>query len=112
MREGQKLELARRLRRGMTDVERRLWRHLRQRQLGGCKFRRQVTIGPYVVDFACLEKRLVLEVDGGQHCDSRTDPIRDGYLRGRGFRVLRFWNHDVLENIEGVVWVITKTAAI
>src|SRR5262245_19812158 len=79
MREGQKLELARRLRREMTDAERRLWRQLRLRQLHGCKFRRQVAIGPYVADFACLERRIVVEVDGGQHCDSRTDPARDRY---------------------------------
>ena len=102
MREGQKQALARRLRRGMTDPERLLWRQLRQRQVGGCRFRRQAPIGPYVADFACLERGVVVEVDGGQHCDSRTDPVRDRYLQGRGFRVLRFWNHDVLGNIDGV----------
>ncbi|HEY0503377.1 MAG TPA: endonuclease domain-containing protein [Lysobacter sp.] len=107
-----KLGIARALRRDMSDSERCLWKHIRQRQVCGCKFRRQVAIGPYVVDFACLEKRLVVEVDGGQHCDSRTDPLRDGYLRSRGFRVLRFWNHDVIGNIEGVVLVIAKMLAI
>jgi very-short-patch-repair endonuclease len=111
MREGQRIELARALRRDMTDAERKLWACLRQRQVSGCRFRRQVPVGPYVADFACIEKRLVVEVDGGQHCDSRTDPSRDRYLRSQGFRVLRLWNHDVLMNIDGVVWVISKALA-
>ena len=111
MREGQKLELARSLRHGMTDAERHLWKYLRQRQVSGCKFRRQVAVGPYIADFACFEKGLIVEVDGGQHCDSRTDLLRDVFLRRQGFKVLRFWNHDVLANIGGVVWVIAKMLA-
>jgi len=87
----------------MTDAERRLWRYLRLRQLDGHKFRRQVRIGPYIADFACLNPLIVIEVDGGQHADARAyDARRDDYMRGQGFRVLRFWNNDVLSNMEGV----------
>lgn len=106
MREGQKVRLARRLRRAATDAERLLWHHLRNRVLMGCKFRRQYPIGPYVVDFVCLEARLVLEADGCQHADSSRDALRDGYLRNLGFHVLRFWNHEILGNPEGVCEVI------
>jgi very-short-patch-repair endonuclease len=111
MREGQKRDIARELRHAMTDAERRLWHVIRLRQVSGCKFRRQCPIGPYVADFVCLERLLVVEVDGGQHCDSRTDPRRDAYLRRQGFRVLRFWNHDVLGNIAGVFQVIEAALA-
>ena len=106
MREGQKVDAARRLRAGMTDAERRLWNAIRKRQPSGHRFRRQCPIGPFVVDFACLRSGLVVEVDGGQHCGSRTDPRRDAFLRRRGLRVLRFWNHEVMENLEGVFDVI------
>lgn len=112
MREGQKRDFARRLRRTMTDAERRLWRHLRNRELIGWKFRRQHPIGPYVVDFACLEAKLVVEADGGQHNDSIADQRRNAHLRSEGFRVLRFWNHDVLGNIECVVQVILEVLAV
>ena len=96
-------ERARILRKNMTDAERRLWRHLRQRQLDGDKFRRQVRIGPYIADFACLDLLIVIEVDGGQPAEARAyDSRRDDYMRGQGFRVLRFWNNDVLSNMEGV----------
>ena len=106
MREGQKTATARRLRRDMTDAERLLWRTLRMRHLGGFKFRRQHPVGPYVVDFACLAARLVIEVDGGQHAGLASDVGRDAYLCRSGYRVLRFWNNDVLANIEGVCDVI------
>ncbi|HEY7553575.1 MAG TPA: endonuclease domain-containing protein [Candidatus Binatia bacterium] len=90
---------ARALRHNPTEAERLLWRHLRLWQLSGYKFRRQQPIGNYIVDFACLEKRLVVELDGGQHAEqSSYDIKRDEWLRGAGFRVLRFWNHDVLKN--------------
>ncbi|MBB3344849.1 endonuclease domain-containing protein [Luteimonas sp. RC10] len=106
MRQGAKRELARRLRRAMTDAERALWRHLRMRQIAGARFRRQHPIGPYVVDFVCLAHRLVIEVDGGQHADSMSDAARDAFLRTHGYRVLRLWNHDVLGNPEGVwLWI-------
>jgi very-short-patch-repair endonuclease len=98
---------ARELRAAMTDAERALWRVLRQRQLGA-RFRRQAPIGPYIVDFASLERKLVIEVDGGQHAESESDAERDVWLRERGFRVLRFWNHEVLTNPVGVAAVILE----
>lgn len=111
MRHGQKRDRARELRRDMTLAERRLWSILKLRQLDGFRFRRQLPIGPYIVDFACLEARLVIEVDGGQHMDSPIDPARDGYLRNRGLRVLRFWNNEVMANLEGVHEMIGKHLA-
>jgi very-short-patch-repair endonuclease len=95
----------------MTDAERALWRLLRQRQIRGLRFRRQVPIDHYIVDFACLEARLVIEVDGGQHFESEADKRRDAYLHSQGFRVLRLWNNDVLLNPDGVHRVITDTLA-
>lgn len=111
MREGQKRNLARRLRREMTLAERRLWLIVRGRQVDGHRFRRQCPIGPYVVDFACLEAGLVLEADGGQHMDSFRDALRDGYLRSLGFRVLRFWSNEILTNPEGVREMIVRRLA-
>ena len=94
---------ARELRSYPTDAERSLWRHLRLRQVGGYKFRRQRPIGPYFVDFVCLEKRVVVEVDGGQHRQQQLyDARRDGWLRAEGFTVLRFWDDDVLKKVENV----------
>jgi primosomal protein N' (replication factor Y) len=86
----------------MTDAERALWRLLRHRQIKNLRFRRQVPIDHYIADFACLEARLIVEVDGGQHFESETDRKRDAYLRSQGFRVLRLWNNDVLSNPDGV----------
>jgi very-short-patch-repair endonuclease len=94
------------LRRSMTDAERTLWGSLRSRQLVGAKFRRQVPIGAYVADFLCYEARLVIEVDGGQHAESVRDQHRDRWFNDNGFRVLRFWNNEVLGNLEGVLTVI------
>jgi very-short-patch-repair endonuclease len=105
-----KTRLARQLRKNSTPAERRLWRHLRSRSLGGLKFVRQEPIGPYIVDFVCREKRLVIEVDGGQHADSRRDTKRDRWLLKHRYRVLRFWNNDVLGNAEGV-WEMIFAAA-
>ncbi|MCK9516521.1 MAG: endonuclease domain-containing protein [Ottowia sp.] len=90
----------------MTDAERVLWRHLRARRLAGGKFRRQHPLGPYVVDFVNLAARLVIEVDGGQHSGSAHDRARDRWLQRQGFRVLRFWNNDVLQHTEGVLQAI------
>ena len=97
---------ARRLRAESTPAERRLWRHIRQRQVIGHRFRRQHPLGPYIVDFICLEKKLVVEVDGGQHSDPETeiaDERRSAWLRKEGYRVIRFWNNEVLGNMAGVV---------
>ena len=97
---------ARRLRRDSTDAETRLWFKLRDRRLAGFKFARQHPIGPYVVDFVCRERKLVVEVDGGQHADNVRDRIRDENLAADGYRVLRFWNTDVLSNMDGVLVTI------
>ncbi|MFT3965178.1 MAG: endonuclease domain-containing protein [Sphingobium sp.] len=93
------------LRRDMTDVERLLWNALRNRQLEGFKFRRQATVGPFVTDLLCVEAGLVVELDGGQH-DAGRDERRSAFLQEKGLRVVRFWNHDVKDNFEGVVEVI------
>jgi len=93
---------ARQLRKNMTDAECALWRLLRHRQIKNLRFRRQVPIDHYIADFACLEARLIIEVDGGQHSESETDGKRDTYLRSQGFRVLRLWNNDVLSNPDGI----------
>ena len=101
---------ARQLRQNSTDVEKLLWRRIRMWQLDGHKFRRQQPLGKYIVDFVCLEKRLIVELDGGQHAgriDSDSD--RDDWLRSQGFIILRFWNHEVLENTQSVVEKIYKT---
>ena len=88
---------ARELRRNLTDAERALWQVLRNRQVSGYRFRRQAPIGPYVVDFVCFEIRLVIEVDGGQHIERADyDEGRTAWLEGAGFRVIRFWNNEVL----------------
>jgi very-short-patch-repair endonuclease len=100
---------ARSMRSEPTDAERRLWGRLKDRQINGWRFRRQHPIVPYVADFACVEARLIVEVDGGQHNDSRHDAIRDMRLRAEGWRVLRVWNNDVLSNTEGVVDVIATS---
>jgi len=98
---------ARELRKNMTDAEALLWRHLRNRQLGGSKFRRQRPIGPYYADFSCSEKKLVVEVDGGQHAKNKgEDGRRSRYFSEKGYRVLRFWNHDVLTEVETVLEAI------
>lgn len=87
---------ARTLRREMTEAERRLWGLIRDRRLGGAKFRRQVPMGPFIADFVSFEHRLVIEADGSQHADAPRDARRDAWLRANGFRVLRFWNIDIL----------------
>ncbi len=100
-------EFAKRLRRDQTDAERLLWARLRDRQLNGYKFRRQRPIERYVVDFVCIERRLVVELDGGQHAEQMSkDDLRTAEIVRRGFRVIRFWNNDVIANIEGVLEAI------
>ena len=94
---------ARKLRSQMTDAERKLWFALKDRRFQSFKFRRQVPIGPYVADFLTFGSRLVVEVDGGQHAESARDIKRDRWLAENDFRVVRFWNNDVLSNLEGVL---------
>jgi very-short-patch-repair endonuclease len=95
----------------MTDAERHLWRRLRQRQLDGLRFRRQMPLGTYIVDFISLECRLVIELDGGHHQNQHDyDENRDRGLVEQGFVVLRFWNHEVLTNVEGVLKRIQQAA--
>ena len=101
---------ARQLRTQMTDAETRLWHALRGKQLAGYKFRRQQTLGAYIVDFVSLDAKLIVELDGGQHAEAVDyDMKRDAWLVSEGFRVLRFWNNDVMENLEGVLMNIVAT---
>ncbi len=96
-------ELARALRSKPTEAERALWQHLRRRRISGHRFRRQHPLGPYIVDFVCLEAQLVIEVDGSQHVDQQVDDaVRTQWLESRGFRVLRFWNNQVLGELAAV----------
>ena len=99
---------ARVLRNEPTDCERKLWQFLRMRQLSGFRFRRQVPIGRYIADFACIEAKLVVEVDGGQHQGSEHDLRRDAELVRQGFRVLRFWDNQVLQETEAVLEEILR----
>ena len=100
---------ARELRKNPAEAERKLWKYLRLRQLGGYKFRRQQPLGSYIVDFVYLEKKLIVELDGGQHSiQINYDAKRTEWLETHGFRVLRFWNNDVLEEIEIVKELIAK----
>jgi|SRR5665213_839727 len=100
---------ARELRRDQTDVERTLWFALRGRRLAGTKFRRQVPIGSYIVDFVCIEQKLIVELDGGQHGDQTAyDDRRTDFLSREGYRVLRFWNNELVENFDGVLATIVE----
>ncbi len=103
------VDRARELRRRSTEAEKRLWHALRRRELGGLKSRRQQPIDRYVVDFVCFEARLIIEVDGGQH-GPEVDAPRTANLERRGYRVLRFWNNEVMENLEGVLQTIGAAA--
>jgi very-short-patch-repair endonuclease len=94
---------ARSLRGSMTEAEKRIWFRLRAHRLNGASFRRQFPIGPKIVDFVCLDARLIVEIDGGQHSDSQHDKARDTWLVSQQFTVLRFWNNDVLSNTDGVI---------
>jgi very-short-patch-repair endonuclease len=107
----QRNDFSRELRRQGTPAERILWQLLRNRQLAGAKFRRQQPPGNYVVDFVCYEKRLIIEIDGGQHNEDRIadrDEVRTVWLKNKDFRVIRIWNNEVMENIEGVVQKIQE----
>jgi len=99
--------IAKVLRKKFTNTERVLWKHLRAKQMEGLKFRRQEPIGNYIVDFVCHEKRIIIEVDGGQHSTEREkDNERDNWLKEQGYMVLRFWNNEVLTKLTGVLEVI------
>ena len=99
---------ARNLRNNPTEAESRLWAAIRNRQVGGFRFNRQVSVGHYICDFACRSAKLIVEVDGGQHAESPADKRRDAFLADHGYRVLRFWNNGVLANIDGVVSAIEQ----
>jgi len=101
--------LVRKSRKEPTEAERKLWRHIRAKQLNGVKFRRQQRIGDYIADFYCAEKKLVIELDGGQHAESKKDKERDAFIERKGIRVIRIWNNEVMTNIENVMEFIKET---
>ncbi len=104
---------ARKLRSDATDAESRLWNALRNRQMNGFKFKRQVPFGAYVADFICVEAKLIVEADGGQHAEQMAaDNTRTEYFESGGYRVLRFWNNDVLQNLDGVLETIAGVLGI
>jgi BirA family biotin operon repressor/biotin-[acetyl-CoA-carboxylase] ligase len=104
--------LARNLRNNATEAEQRLWLHLRASRFEGAKFTRQFPIGNFIADFACRSLRIAIELDGGQHSDSPTDANRTRIIEAHGYRVIRFWNNEVLGNIDGVLTVIAEEIAI
>jgi very-short-patch-repair endonuclease len=103
---------AKRLRSNMTDAERRLWYRLRGHRFGGLKFKRQAPIGPYVVDFICFEHKLIVELDGGQHSENARDRARGAWLTSEGYKVIRFWNNDVLKRTNAVLELIAQAVAL
>ena len=104
--------LARKLRKASTDAEKRLWFQLKSRNLAGYKFRRQHPITPYIVDFVCIEKKLIVELDGGQHAEQIVaDAERTAYLESKGYRIVRFWNNDALKQTEVVMQEILRNLA-
>ena len=110
---GKLTNIARMLRQRSTEAERVLWRKLRDRQLEGYKFRRQQPVGPYIVDFVSFEKGIIIELDGGQHATNRDrDEERDAWLRSEGFQIIRFWNNDIFENLEGVLEIIQRNLGV
>ncbi len=101
--------LAKTLRKGATDTEKLLWKHLRAKQFKGIKFRRQQPLGKYIVDFVCYESKMIIEVDGGQHTqpsEMMKDNERDRWFKAQGYKVIRFWDNEVLMNIRGVLDII------
>ena len=106
----EKREFAKHLRCNMTESENKLWRYLRAHRLNGEKFRRQQPVGPYVVDFVHFGARLIVEADGGQHNDSPHDERRDAWLREQGFKVMRFWNNEIMSNLDGVLATVLAAA--
>jgi len=104
--------VARKLRNTPTDAEQRLWHHLRASRFEAAKFTRQLPVGDFIVDFACRSLRLAIELDGGQHAESQTDDNRTRIIEAHGYRVIRFWNNEIMENIDGVLKVIASEIAI
>ena len=103
---------ARAMRRTPTEAERKLWYALRDRRMQHVKFRRQAPIGPYVADFLCIEHRLIIEADGGRHAGSAKDIARDAWLARNGYKILRFWNRDILTDRESVLATIATTCGL
>ncbi|OHD70757.1 MAG: DNA (cytosine-5-)-methyltransferase [Spirochaetes bacterium RBG_16_49_21] len=98
---------ARQLRKNQTEAEKKLWKYLKSKQVKELKFRRQEPLGSYIVDFVCFENKLVIELDGSQHIEDKENDIeRDDWLKSQGFAVIRFWNNEVMNNIDGVLAVI------
>jgi very-short-patch-repair endonuclease len=104
--ENKKKGIAQELRNNSTDTEKYLWKYLRGKQLEGFKFRRQHPFGRYIVDFINLERKIIIEVDGGQHLENKKDKLRDKWLKEQGYEVFRFWDNEVLTNIKSVLEVI------
>ncbi|WP_255356011.1 endonuclease domain-containing protein [Erythrobacter sp. AP23] len=102
------LPLAKRMRREPTEAERRLWSILRGGRMAGAKFKRQEQLGDYIVDFVCFKARLIVEADGSHHIDSDADKARDAWLTSQGFRILRFWNNDILQDSDAVAAAILE----
>jgi len=102
------IKFAKKLRKESTDAEHLLWKHLRGKRLDGFKFRRQQPIGPYIVDFVCCDRKIVIECDGGQHLESEKDLSRDAWLTQQGYRVLRFWDNEILLNMDDVLEAVYR----
>ena len=100
---------ARTLRHDQTKAESVFWSHVKAKQFLGLKFKRQFPVGEYIADFICIEKKIIVEIDGGQHCENSKDLERTKYLNNMGYEVIRFWNNDVLGNIEGVLHTLSLT---
>ena len=100
---------ARSLRKNQTDAEGKFWNEVKAKRFLGLKFKRQYPIKPYYADFVCLEESLIIEIDGGQHCENKEDEVRTRFLEKEGFKVIRFWNNEVLNNMEGVLSSLSQT---
>lgn len=105
------LELARQMRSEMTQPERELWIALRAKRFNGVKFTRQVVIGPYIADFVCRSRKLIIELDGATHDDASRDDQRTAFLEAQGYRVIRFWNNDVMTNLDAVLGALSEALA-
>lgn len=105
------LERARQMRSEMTQPERELWTALRAKRFDGIKFTRQVVIGPYIADFVCRSRKLIIELDGATHADASRDDQRTAFLEAQGYRVIRFWNNDVMTNLDGVLGALSEALA-